>query len=373
VIHDEIAAVLKRLVVASGAAPGASAYVAHFADGAWVGASAAAGARSSDDGAAVTPETIYDLASLTKPLVAAAAARLVRAGAVDWNTPRAALLPELARSASADTPLELFAAHRAGLVAHFRVREEDGPRSAWLLRCAEALRPECRGTPPPGGFAPIYSDVGYILLGAALEAAARCPLATLVAREVAAAASSDLAAAEDWKARIGSAEFAQRVAPTEPVAERGGLISGIVHDDNAWDLAGESMAGHAGLFGTAQGVGRFGQLMLDALGNRASGWLSPAEAEVLVRPRPGGSLRAGFDGKSEEGSAAGSRFGPKTFGHLGFTGTSIWCDPDARIVAVLLTNRVYPTRENIRIREVRPLVHGELFGLAAGLRGCQHG
>jgi CubicO group peptidase (beta-lactamase class C family) len=85
-----------------------------------------------------------------------------------------------------------------------------------------------------------------------------------------------------------------------------------------------------------------------------------------VRPRAGGTLRAGFDGKSEGGgSTAGERAGPRTFGHLGFTGTSLWIDPDAEAVAVLLTNRVHPTRDNGAIRAARPLAHDALFALAA--------
>jgi CubicO group peptidase (beta-lactamase class C family) len=80
-------------------------------------------------------------------------------------------------------------------------------------------------------------------------------------------------------------------------------------------------------------------------------------------------LRAGFDGKLETGSSAGTKPGPRTFGHLGFTGTSIWCDPDARVVVVALTNRVSPSRENTGIREARPRVHDALFEAAIRLRG----
>jgi CubicO group peptidase (beta-lactamase class C family) len=80
-----------------------------------------------------------------------------------------------------------------------------------------------------------------------------------------------------------------------------------------------------------------------------------------VRERPGGTLRAGFDGKSEQGSSAGSLAGPRSFGHLGFTGTSLWCDPDADRAVVLLSNRVCPTRDNMRIRAARPAVHDALF------------
>jgi CubicO group peptidase (beta-lactamase class C family) len=84
----------------------------------------------------------------------------------------------------------------------------------------------------------------------------------------------------------------------------------------------------------------------------------------LVRKRPGGSLRAGFDGKSGTLSAAGEVCSSETFGHLGFTGTSFWCDPTAETVTVLLTNRVCPTRENQKIREIRPSVHDALFRYA---------
>ena len=79
-------------------------------------------------------------------------------------------------------------------------------------------------------------------------------------------------------------------------------------------------------------------------------------------------MRAGFDGKSESGSSAGDRAGPRTFGHLGFTGTSLWIDPDADAVVVVLTNRVHPTRENVAIRAARPAVHDALFALARARR-----
>jgi len=110
----------------------------------------------------------------------------------------------------------------------------------------------------------------------------------------------------------------------------------------------------------------FGAAVLTAL-NGDSAWLSPAALEPLIKRRPGGTLRAGFDGKSEAGSSAGTRCGPETFGHLGFTGTSLWCDPAAGIVSVLLTNRVHPTRENPRIRVARPLVHDAWFEAAKAL------
>jgi CubicO group peptidase (beta-lactamase class C family) len=153
--------------------------------------------------------------------------------------------------------------------------------------------------------------------------------------------------------------------PTETVAFRGGEVRGIVHDENAWALSGHGLSGHAGLFGTAAGVARFGAALLDALHGRFSGWLDAASLAPLLAARPGGTLRAGFDGKSADQSSAGTLAGARSFGHLGFTGTSLWCDPDADRVLVLLSNRVCPTRNNPRIREARPAVNDALFAFRA--------
>jgi CubicO group peptidase (beta-lactamase class C family) len=149
-------------------------------------------------------------------------------------------------------------------------------------------------------------------------------------------------------------DFRARVAPTEEAEWRGGVVRGEVHDENAWVLTGLGGSGHAGMFGTIEGVLGFGAAALDAIA-------SDARLSWLVRPRPGGTLRAGFDGKSAEGSSAGARMGARAFGHLGFTGTSLWIDPDARVIVSLLTNRVHPTRESVKIRGARPWVHDALF------------
>jgi len=361
---------LKRWILASGAAPGASAAIAAYRNGRWYQALGVAGTHTHDDSRPVTIDTLYDLASLTKPMVAALVARLAERGALAWDAPLGALLPALRGSASAAAPLSLLASHRAGLVAHLRLGDaREGPPAdvwPWLARCADARRDECRGELPPEGFAPLYSDLGYILLGHVASEVTGVALDVLLDREVCAPLAMEVASARAFERRLGDA-FRARVAATEVVAARGGELSGVVHDDNAWELVGRGLAGHAGAFGTARGVLSFARAMLDALGGRSAGWLAPRTAGELTRERPGGSLLMGFDGKAPSGSSAGSRFGARAFGHLGFTGTSLWCDPDQDIAVVLLTNRVSPSRDNITIRSVRPDVHGELFGLAAGL------
>ncbi|WP_081426840.1 serine hydrolase domain-containing protein [Sorangium cellulosum] len=335
----------------------------------WFESSPPANARGAAPPAA-TGDAIFDLASVTKPLTALALARLARAGAVRLDEPLGQVLPELAGTRSARVPLELLAAHRAGLEAH-RVLHPPGddapidPRRA-LLECANGRREACAGDPPDEGFPPVYSDLGYLLLGAALARRGAAELDEIVAREVTGPLGLAIAPARALRRR--DPRFDERVVPTEDVAFRGGVIRGAVHDDNAWTIARDAMAGHAGLFGDAMSVARLGVALLEALAGERPAWLTRDELCRLVAPRPGGSLRAGFDGRSGERPSSGARFGPRTFGHLGFTGTSLWIDPDAGLVGVLLTNRVHPTRASDAIRRARPAAHDAIAEAMARAR-----
>jgi CubicO group peptidase (beta-lactamase class C family) len=362
--NAEISRLLREHVLAARVAPAACA--------GYVGGSAPCSigyAGTLPGGAPVTADTLFDLASVSKPIVACTLARLVERGLVSFAARLSSILPELAGSRSAELPLELLLSHRAGLDGHrplFAPLLEGRPfrRSAALRSAADARRAECLGTPDAAGFAPVYSDLGYALLGACIEAVARAPLDHVIEAEVAAPLGLELGSARLLRARRAS--FARDVAPTEVVRARGGCVRGVVHDENAWALSGHGCSGHAGVFGTVSAVLGFGASLLEALAGR-SDWLSRASLEVLVRPRPGGTLRAGFDGKSEAASSAGAFAGGQTFGHLGFTGTSLWCDPGAGTATVLLTNRVCPTRDNPRIRAARPLLHDALFRAASPL------
>ncbi len=354
-----------NLVVGAAAAPGAAVATARRVQGAWQLGTGLAGSALE-----LGASPLFDLASVTKPFVAVTAARLAARGVVSLETPLADLLPEIAGTASARVPLVLFLAHRAGLDAHRSlfaplVRGQAFSRRAALLESASARRADARGPLPDAGFAPLYSDLGYVLAGAALEAATGTPLDELVEREVCTPLGLDAGSARRWLARDSA--FLAHVAPTESVPFRGGLIRGAVHDENAWALAGYGLAGQAGLFGTATATARFGMALLDAMAGRTPEWLAPRALEPLVVPRPGGSLRAGFDGKSGPTPSSGNLSSTQTFGHLGFTGTSLWCDPVQECVTVLLSNRVCPTRENLKIRALRPTVHDALFAWGGGL------
>ncbi|HSN89001.1 MAG TPA: serine hydrolase, partial [Thermoanaerobaculia bacterium] len=136
----------------------------------------------------------------------------------------------------------------------------------------------------------------------------------------------------------------------------GRLIQGEVHDENAFALGG--VAPHAGLFGTAGDLARFAQMLLVGGIFEGRRLVSRETVELFTRRAgiPGSDRALGWDTKSAEGSSAGTLFSSRSFGHTGFTGTSIWIDPERQLFVILLTNRVYPTRENNLIREARPAV-----------------
>jgi CubicO group peptidase (beta-lactamase class C family) len=311
-------------------------------------------------------ELIFDLASVTKPMTAVA---MVRAG-VDLREPLGAWIEEARGTASEHVSLELLLAHRAGLDAHRPLyaplvsgQTIDVRRA--LRVAADARRGDASGDVPAEGFEPLYSDLGYLLAGEVLARATG-------SRDAGEAISRLVIEPLGMTARAGTVrELAGRgvvgpFVPTEDVPWRGGVVTGQVHDENAWALTGEGGSGHAGIFATVDAVLAFGMAVLDSL-DALGGPLGAPSLEVLVKERPGGTLRAGFDGKSSEGSSAGVRMSARSFGHLGFTGTSLWVDPDAKVVVSVLTNRVHPTREHHAIRSARPWAHDGLWERAREL------
>jgi len=194
----------------------------------------------------------------------------------------------------------------------------------------------------------VYSDLDFMLLGFIVDG--RLPLAerfALMLSQMGIVEEIQFAPPALWHARI---------APTEYDAWRGRLLVGEVHDENAAALGG--IAGHAGLFGTAAAVGSYARHLLQVLDGR-SGAVRRTTLEEFIAKRsdvPGSSRALGWDTMLPT-SSCGSKMSPRAFGHTGFTGTSLWIDPEKNVYVVLLTNRVHPTRENDAIRQVRPAVH----------------
>jgi CubicO group peptidase (beta-lactamase class C family) len=147
------------------------------------------------------------------------------------------------------------------------------------------------------------------------------------------------------------------IAPTEDDSWRGEVVQGEVHDENAFALGG--VAPHAGLFSTGADLARFAQAMLYGGVYGTQRILKPSTLQRFTRRAelvPESSRALGWDTPSGE-SSSGRYFSANSFGHLGFTGTSLWIDPEREIFIVLLTNRIHPSRGNQQIRDVRPAFH----------------
>lgn len=347
---------LLRDAAAAGVTPGAQVAVSLGGREPWV---VSAGAIDYEGGPSVDADTRYDLASLTKPFTALAAVRLARAGRLSLDEPLGALWPGRFRPAVSALTLDALLSHRAGLPAWI-----DAHRAIALDDCGSAAArasvvDQMGEAALSGGGAVIYSDLGYVLAGEAIAQREGLPIDELVRREV----IGPLGLSPVHARGVGARWREPSVAPTERCPWRGRVVQGEVHDENAYALGG--VAGHAGLFGTAGALATLGRRCLDALRGR-SDWLPPDAIGAMIAARPGGSHRLGWDGVTPGASSSGQHFGARSFGHLGFTGTSLWCDPDRDLAVALVTNRVHPDRANAGIRALRPRVHDAIIDVLRG-------
>ena len=309
------------------------------------------------DATDVTGDTIYDIASLTKPIATTGVlVKLLESGRLELDAPARALVPELVAPGGDAITIAQLAGHAAGFPDHVAFYEKlwAGER-AGASSARDALVRLAGATPlvAPPGQVTRYSDVGYILLGAAVERAAGERLDRAVARLVTGPLAMISTAFVDLEARARPADTGRVIAPTERCDHRG-LLVGEVHDENAH--AGGGVCGHAGLFSTAGDVMRYAIAFGAAVAGEP-GWIDPAAARALVERRstPGSTWRLGWDSPAPGlgASTAGDRWPRDGFGHLAFTGCSMWIDPPRRRAVVLLTNRVHPTRRGTGIRELR--------------------
>ena len=326
--------------VAGGAAPGAMLGVSlrghHLYHGTGIlGAGMSARPDSS---------TIYDLASLTKVIGLTTAVMLaVDEGRLELDTPAVRYVPAFTGGGRDAVTIRHLLTHTSGLPA-FRLLYRETSDAASALALTDTTQLDSLP-----GISFVYSDLGAIVLTQAVEAAFGERLDSILARRVfgpLGMSSTRFLPPADWLSRI---------APTEQDPWRGRMIHGEVHDENASRLGGVS--GHAGLFGTAEDLLTFGDWLLAARVGRDS---LPVELERDIVQRfttrqdfpPGSSRALGWDTPSGL-SSAGTLMSSASFGHTGFTGTSIWLDPERELVVVLLSNRVHPTRENAKWGPVR--------------------
>jgi beta-glucosidase-like glycosyl hydrolase/CubicO group peptidase (beta-lactamase class C family) len=314
----------------------------------------------------VDEDSMYDVASLTKPIVTTTAVMmLAQQGRLELNLPVARYLPDFAAAAKSDpdpawrarVTLRMLLLHDSGLPAHRDFFKDAKGHDAVLARVlAEPLVRE------PGTQVE-YSDLGFILLGEIVKRLTGESLDVFAKQEIFETLGMDRSMFNPPR------KLREDIAPTEmDTTYRKRLVWGEVDDENAYAMGG--VAGHAGLFSTAQDIAVFAQMILNGGIYGHDRLLARSTIrEFTSRVAIGDSARTlGWDVPSEP-SSSGRYFSAKSFGHTGFTGTSLWIDPERKLFVILLTNRVHPTRANDKIRQVRPALHDAIFealGLAAG-------
>ncbi|MDT8068347.1 MAG: serine hydrolase [Terriglobia bacterium] len=291
----------------------------------------------------VEPSTIYDIASVTKVVATTTAAVILYdQGSLDLNAKVADFFPEFGTEPGKKrVTVRMLLAHSSGLPAYEKLFERAKSR-AEILRLAL----EMPLAHPPLDRAE-YSDIGFIILGEILSKLARQPLDRFCDEQIFKPLRMSFTGyhpREDWRTHI---------VPTVNNDFRGRIIQGEVHDENAWVMGG--ISGHAGVFSNVTDLAQFALCML----RLGSPIVKPSTLNLFTRREemPAGSSRTlGWDTPSSP-SQSGQYFSQRSFGHLGYTGTSLWCDPVRQLSVTLLTNRVWPDRSSQAIKYVRPRFH----------------
>ena len=313
----------------------------------------------------VRRESIYDLASLTKPLATSTAMLcLVQDGYLHLDQPVSQWAEELRASPFTGVVLGQLLSHRAGLPAWRPYYEQLAPaglppqneeeRRQRVHALLNAIAREPIEYQP--GSQSLYSDVGFMVLGVIVERCVGTSLAAYCRRRI--YEPLGISALAFTGGDEAETEDPAEIVPTEWDRWRNRLLRGEVHDENAYALGG--CAGHAGLFGTAHAVSQLSAAWLQAVQGR-DGVLSAALAKQFVHRQSGtSSWGLGWDTPSAP-SSSGTRFSSRAFGHVGFTGTSLWIDPSCDLEVIILSNRVHPTRTNTAIKTFRPQIHDAIY------------
>ena len=292
---------------------------------------------------AVRRDTVFDLASVTKAIATTTIAMLLcERGVLDLNAKVREFLREFHDAGKRDVTVAMLLSHSSGIPAYEKLFTRC--RNRQELVGAAAAAPLAY---PPGTRSE-YSDLGFILLGEILARLAGEELDGIAAKDVFAPLGMQTAA------YCPVQESRAEIPPTQEDRElRHRVVQGEVNDENASVMGG--VAGHAGLFANAHDLALFAECLL-----RDGAPILKSETVRLFTARRkspvGTSFALGWDTPSQP-SQSGSKLSSNAFGHLGFTGTSIWIDPEKRLSITLLTNRTWPDRQSQAIKQLRPAVH----------------
>jgi CubicO group peptidase (beta-lactamase class C family) len=277
----------------------------------------------------MTADTVFDLASLTKPIVTATSAMvLIEQGKLKLTDRVSQHLPTFGENGKEPITVENLLLHTSGLLADNTVADYKNGRKKALERIYQ-LRPL---NEPGAKF--VYSDVNFIVLGELVERISEEALDVFARKHI-----FEPLGLRETTFRPGKA-LAERAAPTEKRDDH--WMRGEVHDPRAYLLGG--VAGHAGLFSTADDLAVFAQMILNRGSYAGKRILKPETIQLMTTPRSvsGGRRALGWDVRTAFSSNRGDGFSADSFGHTGFTGTSIWIDPDKQTAVIFLSNRVHP-------------------------------
>jgi CubicO group peptidase (beta-lactamase class C family) len=294
--------------------------------------------------------TIYDLASLTKVLATTTAAMIcLDKNLFNLEDKVSVYIPSFASNGKENITIKHLLLHNSGLPAWKQYYNKDFSEREILK---DIYNSEIKFEP---GTKTLYSDLGMMVLGKVIEKVSDKSLDEFCKKEI----FTPLKMNETFFNPPDSVK--ERTAPTEiDNYWRMKLIKGEVHDENASILGG--VAGHAGMFSTAEEIAKLLEIIMNKGSFNGDQLVKKETVEMFIsRDNPQTKRLLGWDLKSERGSSAGNKFSGNSFGHTGYTGTSVWIDPSRNLFVVFLTNRVYPSRENKKILKVRPRLHNAVI------------
>jgi serine-type D-Ala-D-Ala carboxypeptidase len=306
------------------------------------------------EGRPVSRSTLFDLASLTKPIATAMAVlSLLQQDRIKLEQPLGEIIGQFQKTSKAGIQIRHLLAHNSGLPAYqpyfLKISEVTPSERKHMLQKLLIEEPMISDI----GAQTIYSDIGFMILEWVVETFSAMPLDQFIYQAV----YHPLEIGNLFYVKTGAPFSKMEFAATEVCSWRGRLIQGEVHDENAYVMGG--VAGHAGLFGTTESIHEILSLLLGVYrGEKRHRVFRQDLVHLFLTPQHGAQRALGFDTPSEIGSSCGNLFNKdQTVGHLGFTGTSFWMDLQQSIIIILLTNRLHPTRKNEEIKTFRPMVH----------------
>lgn len=298
----------------------------------------------------ISEKTIFDLASLSKVVATTTAAMIcLERNLLSIDDKVKEFIPGFAVNGKENITIRNLLLHNSGLPAWKKFYGREMNKTSVLEEIYSSSLEYKTGTKT------VYSDLGIITLGKIIEKVSGLSLDNFCRKEIfiPLEMNSTFYNPDDQMKKI--------CAPTEQDNYwRNKLLQGEVHDETAALLGG--VAGHAGLFSTVKDLSNFMSMMMNKGVYKNQRIVNAETINIFTNKQSQQSSRGlGWDTKSEKGSSAGNLFSPNSFGHTGFTGTSIWADPERNLFVVFLTNRVYPSRENTKIISFRPKLHDAII------------